>query len=54
MRAEVEEATERKRNQSVNFCKCHLNGLESFGNYLKHVIIFGCLCEVNPMILKAN
>lgn len=27
---------------------------ESSGNYLKHVIIFGCLYEVNPPVLKSR
>lgn len=27
---------------------------ESSGNYLKHVIIFGCLYEVNPAVLKSR
>lgn len=27
---------------------------KSFGNYLKHVIIFGCLYEVNILVLKSR
>lgn len=48
----MEEAT-KKENQFVSFRECRLNlDFESSGNYLKHVIIFACLDEVNPPLFS--
>lgn len=50
----MEEAAEEEKSVFASLCECRLDGLEGCGNYLKRVIICGCLSEVNPPVLKSR
>lgn len=49
MRTEAEEASEGKKKSVCEFLRVS-SKFKSFGNYLKHVIILGCLYEVNILV----
>lgn len=53
MRSEAEEASEGEKKSVCEFLQVS-SKVKSFGNYLKHVIIFGCLYEVNILVLKSR
>lgn len=52
-RTEAEEASEGGKKSVCEFLQVS-SKFKSFGNYLKHVIIFGCLYEVNILVLKSR
>lgn len=53
VRTEAEEASEGEKKSVCEFLQVS-SKFKSFGNYLKHVIIFGCLREVNILVLKSR
>lgn len=53
MRTEAEEASEGEKKSVCEFLQVS-SKFKSLGNYLKHVIIFSCLYEVNVLVFKSR